>query len=423
MPLDPRIETCRGCAAAAPELVLDLGLKPRADGLQPSRGLALSADRCPLELALCPLCGLLQLLETPVPSVLFGEQFRYYSSLNPDLVTHAERLADDLVQRLGLDQSSRVIELASNDGYLLRPFARRGLSVLGVDPAPGPAAAARMAGIETIQAFFDRDLAERLLEQGRSADLIVANNVLAHVPDPVDFLIGVARLLRPGGTAVFEVAWGRSLLQAMAFDQIYHEHHCYFTAGALSRLLSRTGLALLDIEPLPIHAGSLRVFAARSGRPSARVDALVRLEQAEGLDRAETWRSMARRLSTLRRSLREMLERARAEGHALAAYGAAAKGTMLLNWLQPEPDWIPWVADINPHKQGRFVPGVGIPVVSPARIVQDRPDRLLLLPWNWAAEIARDQQQWLADGGRFIVPLPTPRLYPWIDRLADQSPD
>ncbi|MEE4330176.1 MAG: class I SAM-dependent methyltransferase [Wenzhouxiangella sp.] len=407
-----RIDTCRGCGSGLPETVLDLGPRPRSDGLQPTAELALKAERCPLELALCGSCGLLQLLETPPPSTLFGEEFRYYSSVNPDLLAHAGRLAETLVRRLGLDQGSRVIELASNDGYLLRHFARRGMSVIGVDPAPGPAAAAVAAGIETIPAFFDGELAERLREEGGQADLIVANNVLAHVPDPADFLAGVARLLRPGGTAVFEVAWGRSLLHSLAFDQIYHEHHSYFTVGALDRALDRAGLKLIDVETLPIHAGSLRVFAAADGERSRAVDRLIRQEQDEGLARPEPWRRMGETLLDVRRQLRDLLDRVCRSGLRLAAYGAAAKGTMLLNWLEPEPGWIPWIADINPHKHGRFVPGVAIPVVGPERIAEERPDRLLLLPWNWAAEIARDQQAWLAGGGRFIVPLPRPRLYP-----------
>ena len=406
-----RIDACRGCGGA-PETVLDLGRRPRSDALQPTHELALNADRSPLELALCRSCGLLQLLETPPPPALFGDEFRYYSSVNPDLVAHAERLAGDLAARLGLDRNSRVVELASNDGYLLRHFAHRGIPVLGVDPAPGPAAAAEAAGIETIPSFFDRDLAERLRDEGRQADLIVANNVLAHVPDPAEFLAGVALLLKPGGTAVFEVAWGRSLLQSTAFDQIYHEHHCYFTAGALAHLLGRAGLKLLDIEELPIHAGSLRVYTAAAGDTSRRADRLIRQERREGLARTETWRTLGETMTRLRDTLREMLDRLHRDGMGIAAYGAAAKGTMLLNWLEPEPDWIPWVADINQHKQGCFVPGVAIPVVGPERIARDRPDRMLLLAWNWAVEIARDQQNWLAGGGRFIVPLPTPRLYP-----------
>jgi SAM-dependent methyltransferase len=412
MSTSQRIEACRGCGRASPETVLDLGRRPRSDGLEPSADLARSAERYPLELALCSYCGLLQLLETPPPSALFGEAFRYYSSLNPDLVAHAERLAAMLIPRLGLDRDSQVIELASNDGYLLRRFADRGLNVLGIDPAPGPAAAAEAAGIETIQAFFDRDLAERLARQGRQADLVVANNVLAHVPDPLGFLTGVARLLRPGGTAVFEVAWGRSLLRDLAFDQIYHEHHCYFTVGALSHLLDRAGLTLLEIEPLAIHAGSLRVYAARNGQRSESIGRLIRQERQEGLAQAESWARLGTTLKGLRRQLRALLDQLHRDGLRLAAYGAAAKGTMLLNWLEPEPDWIPWVADINPHKQGRFLPGVAIPVVAPARIQEDRPDRMLLLPWNWAEGIARDQQDWLDAGGRFIVPLPRPRLYP-----------
>jgi SAM-dependent methyltransferase len=412
MPHCRRIDACRGCGRPSPEPVLDLGDRPLADGLEATAEHARAAARYPLRLALCTGCGLLQLLETPPPDILFGDDFPYYSSVNRDLVAHAERLAAELVQRLDLDANGRVVELASNDGYLLRHFARRGVGVLGIDPAPGPAEAARAAGIDTVQAFFDRALAERLRDDGGQADLVIANNVLAHVPEPADFAAGVAALLRPGGLAVFEVAWGASLLRSTAFDQIYHEHHCYFTAAALTALLARAGLAVLDIQPLSIHAGSLRVYAAHRGERSRRADALIAQEDADGLGRPETWRRLARELETLRGRLRELLARQHRAGRSLAAYGAAAKGTMLLNWLAPEPGRIPWVADINPYKQGKFVPGVAVPVVGPERIARDRPDRMLLLPWNWAAEIARDQHAWLAGGGRFIVPLPTPRLFP-----------
>lgn len=392
--------------------MLDLGQRPLADGLVASKSAALSADQFPLRLVLCTHCGLVQLREAPPPDRLFGDDFPYFSSINPDLVTHASKLVDAVFKRRSLGPDSLVLELASNDGYLLRHVAERGVPVLGIDPASGPAACARQQGIETRHAFFDRALAADLQAEGLTADVVIANNVLAHVPDPLDFLTGVADVLKTEGLAVFEVAWGGSLIQSTAFDQIYHEHHCYFTVGALVQLLERAGLVLLDVEKLTIHSGSLRAFVAHSGQRSARVDQLIAQEQQLQLHRPEPWRQLHRTLATLRGQLYEFLDDQHRQGLRLAAYGAAAKGTMLLNWLQPNPALLAWVADISPHKHGLFVPGLGLPVVATERIDQDCPDRMLLLPWNWAAEIARDQSTWIEAGGRFILPLPEPRFFP-----------
>ncbi len=392
--------------------MLDLGRQPLADGLENNLIAALAAPRYRLRLGLCGHCGLHQLLETPPPEALFGADFPYFSSVSSQLVEHAAGLVEQLCRRQDLGPDNLVIEIASNDGYLLRHFQARGIPVLGIDPAGAPAAAARHLGIDTLERFFDARLADELAGDGRRADLVIANNVLAHVPDPVDFLRGVRKLLKPDGQVVMEVAWGRSLLTRRAFDTIYHEHHCYFTVTSLLELFRRAGLAVSAIEPVEVHGGSLRVHAGHRGEPDAATLALARQERTEGLFETGPWRRLAADLEQLRTELRAWLARERAGGLRLAGYGAAAKGTMLLNWAGLDGDWLDWVADANAFKQGKFIPGVGLAVVDPDRIAAERPDRVLLLPWNWADEIADRQRAWLDGGGRFILPLPEPRYFP-----------
>ena len=406
------IDRCRCCGSAELNLVLDLGHQPLADGLQPTHDAALSASRFPLRLVLCARCGLHQLLETPPPEALFGAEFPYFSSVSSQLVAHAAGLVQQVCQQQPLGPRSLVVEVASNDGYLLQHFLARGIPVLGVDPASAPVRAARRLGIDTLEQFFELALAEALADEGRMADVIIANNVLAHVPDPVDFLRGIRRLLKPGGLAVMEVAWGRSVLTRRAFDTIYHEHHCYFTVTALLALFQHTGLAVHAIEPVEVHGGSLRIHAGHQGNPDKATLALARQERAEGLFDAVRWKTLATDLDQLRTELRGWLQREQRNGLRLAGYGAAAKGTMLLNWAGIDGDWLSWVADANAFKQGKFIPGVGLQVVSPQRIAEEHPDRILLLPWNWAGEIAGQQRAWLNAGGRFILPLPQPRGYP-----------
>ncbi len=402
------LSQCRVCRSEDLELVLDLGEQPLADGLVASADEAQHAARYPLRLALCRQCHLLQLLEVPDPDILFGRGFPYFSSVTADLVRHAGELVEDIIKRQPLSADSMVVELASNDGYLLQHVRDQGIGVLGIDPASGPANAAREAGIETLERFFDRSMGEELAASGRQADVVIANNVLAHVPDPVNFLEGVRTLLKPGGLVVMEVAWGRSLLVGRAFDTIYHEHHCYFTANSLSELFKRAGLAIEAIEPLRVHGGSLRIRARHEARMDESTEALIEREHREGLFHTVAWKTLADSLDGLRQELIEFLEDEKKRGRQLAAYGAAAKGTMLLNWAGLDSTTLAWVADANPHKQGRFIPGTDLEVVSPKRIEQDRPDRILLLPWNWAEEIARQQKSWTDGGGRFIVPLPEP---------------
>jgi SAM-dependent methyltransferase len=303
-----------------------------------------------------------------------------------------------------------VLELASNDGYLLQFYRDAGVRMLGVDPAPGPVAAAREKGIETIEAFFSRALAEALVADGRRADLLHANNVLAHVADVHGFLEGIRLVLKDGGRAVIEVPYVRDLVEKLAFDTIYHEHLCYFSVHAVDRLVRPHGLFLSRVERVPIHGGSLRLVLSKEDRPDATVAAILAEERAIGLDRHAWFASFAARVERLRADLRALLHDLKASGKRVAAYGAAAKGTILLNACGLGPELLDWVADKNPFKQGRFVPGVRLPIVPPARILEEMPDLLLILPWNIEAEIVAQEAAYHERGGRFLVPLPEPRI-------------
>ncbi len=410
-----RIETCRGCGTQNIKPVFDLGRQPLADGLMPTRQAAINAPRYPLRLALCSQCGLVQLLETPPPQMLFGTGFPYYSSVIAALVEHARLLADDIMRQKSLGGDSLVLELASNDGYLLQHFHNRGIPVMGIDPASGPVAAARARGIETIEGYFDEAMAEALHARGIKADVIVANNVLAHVPDPVGFLRGAALLLAENGILVLEMGWARALLEQRSFDTVYHEHHCYFTAKALLQLFARAGLTIHTMEPIDVQGGSLRVRAGHDGITDTTTHALVEAETRAGVFDASCWQQASEELIDRNERLHALLQESKATAMRCAAYGAAAKGAMLLNLAGLGTDHLLWVADTSPHKQGRFMPGSGLEIVSPEHIQHDRPEHLLLLAWNWREEIANQQQVWLEGGGRFVLPVPEPQLWPQVN--------
>lgn len=400
------ILACRGCGSHGLVGVFDLGLMPLSDGFTAE---AVAPDPAwPLEVVSCPDCGLAQLRHTVAPEVLFAEDYPYYSSVVGTVVENAARNVAAALRRFRPPPGALAIELASNDGYLLRHAAAAGLAVLGVDPAPGPVRAARAAGIETVHAFFTEQVALRLAAEGRRAALLFANNVLAHVADTRGFVRGIRHVLAPDGTAIIEVPYLRDLLDHVEFDTIYHEHLCYFSLTALAALFAREGLALNDAERIPIHGGSLRLFVQHAAAPSARLLDLLAAERAEGLHRPEAFRGLADRVAGLRQGLRGLLDRLKAEGARIGGYGAAAKGTILLNHFGIGREDLLWVADRNPHKHGRFVPGVKLPIVPVERIAADRPTHLLLLPWNHRAEIVRQQAGFLAAGGRFILPIPEP---------------
>lgn len=399
---------CRSCGGRDLRVFLSLGDMPLSDGLLTAADLARAEPRHPLDVAFCPECTLAQILETVPPEQLFGADYPYFSSFTDALLKHSQANVAARLEERRLDGSSLVVELASNDGYLLQYYRARGIPVLGIDPAPGPVAAARARGIETLQAFFGRDLAARLAADGRLADVIHANNVLAHVADTNGFVAGIGTLLKEDGVAVIEVPYVKELIDRGEFDTIYHEHLCYFSVTALTRLFERHGLALNRVEPLEIHGGSLRLFVGKRERADRSVADHLQSERRAGVDRLDYYSGFSRRVSRLRDDLVALLGRLRRQGARIAGYGAAAKGTILLNFAGIGGEVLEFVADRNVHKQGRYIPGVRLPIVPPAQILEKRPDYLLILPWNFKEEIMEQQAEFARRGGRFIVPVPEP---------------
>lgn len=401
---------CRSCGGQDLRVFLSLGDMPLSDGLLTREDLAREEPRHPLDVAFCPDCTLAQILETVPPEQLFGADYPYFSSFTDALLRHSQANVTARIAERRLDGRSLVVELASNDGYLLQYYRAQGIPVLGIDPAPGPVAAARARGIETLQAFFGRDLAAKLAAQGRLADVIHANNVLAHVADTNGFVAGIGTLLKEDGVAVIEVPYVKELIDRGEFDTIYHEHLCYFSVTALTRLFGRHGLSLNRVEPLAIHGGSLRLFVGRRERADASVADHLQAERRAGVDRLEYYAGFSERVGRLRSDLSALLGKLKREGARIAGYGAAAKGTILLNFAGIGREVLEFVADRNVHKQGRYIPGVRLPIVPPERILEDRPDYLLILPWNFKEEIMEQQAEFARGGGRFIVPVPAPAI-------------
>jgi SAM-dependent methyltransferase len=406
---------CRSCGGRLTVTMADLGLQPASNAFIVSLDTVNEEKRYPLRAKVCESCKLVQLDYDVAPQELFGN-YVYFSSYSDDWLDHAKEYCQMARRRFGLGSDSLVVELASNDGYLLKNFINMGVPVLGIDPSDTVAAAAEKIGVPTLVEFFGETLAKKLVESGRQADLIIANNVLAHVPLLNDFVAGMALLLKPDGTATIEFPHLLELIEHVEFDTIYHEHFSYISLYAIEQVFSRHGLRLFDLEQLPTHGGSLRIFAAHSHRAGLEDSASLRKiraqESAAGLADLSTYLRFAEQVENCRRSLLEFLRQARREGKVVAAYGAAAKGNTLLNFCGVTPDDISQVADRNPHKQSKFLPGTHIPVVSPEVLMRSRPDYVLILPWNLQEEIRqqlRDIKEW---GGRFVTPVPTVRVYP-----------
>ncbi len=385
--------------------VLDLGRTAVANRL-PSTPDADEA-RYPLEVGLCERCALVQLTWALPAEDLFDADYPYLSSVTDSLVQHARTHALGLVAQRGLGPESLVVEVGSNDGYLLQHLVEAGVPVLGVEPTPGPAAAARARGVRTVEAFFGSALARRLVAEHGRADVVVANNVLAHVPDLQDVLAGVALLLGPDGVATVENPGVGQLLDRVAFDTVYHEHYCYLSCLSVQAVAARAGLVLVDAEEFPaLHGGTLRWHLAHGGTPSPRLRERLADERARGLDRVATYLGFGERVRGLQDALRAELDRLHDAGRTVAAYGAAAKGATLLGTTGVDVSRVAFVVDRSPAKQGRYLPGTGIPVLAPEELLARRPDVVLLLAWNVADEVVRQQADYLAGGGAFLVPVP-----------------
>jgi len=405
-----RQAACRSCGRQGLQAVLDLGEMPLSDGLLSRQQLAGPEPHYPLELAFCGDCSLVQILHTVAPDLLFGEDYPYYSSFSQSLLEHSRENALSLIASRGLSRASFVVEVASNDGYLLKNFVERGIPALGIDPAPGPVAAARRIGVPTLQEFFGIDLARRLRAEGKRADVIIANNVFAHVADTNGFVEALRVLLKEAGVAVIEVPYVRDLVDKCEFDTIYHEHLCYFSVTAVDRLVRRSGLYLNKVERLSIHGGSMRLYLEPRENPDESVTGLLEQERRDGVGRLEYYRGFGGRVRSIRRELKAMLRGLKRRGRSIAAYGAAAKGTILLNYVAAGTDLIDFVVDRNIHKQGKYMPGVHIPICEPERIFRDMPDYVLLLPWNFKDEILQQCDTYRRRGGRFIIPIPRPEV-------------
>lgn len=406
-----RITTCRACGGAL-QPILSLGAMPLANSLVSVAELSLPEERYPLDLLFCGACSLMQLGYTVPPERLF-RHYVYQSSYSDTMLRHAECLVQQLVEGRRLKRTSLVLEIASNDGYLLQFYRRAGIPVLGIEPAENIAAIAEARGIPTRREFFGRELGESLRNEGVAADVVHAHNVLAHVADLNGFVAGLRSVLKEGGVAVIEVPYVRDLLEACEFDTIYHEHLCYFSLTALDRLFRRHDLRVVDVERVSIHGGSLRLYVAHpvpAGVPSGAVEALLQSEAAWQVGRPDPYLAFAGRVNRVRSALRELLSSLKAEGHRLAAYGAAAKGSTLLNFCGIGPELLEFVVDRSPAKQGHFMPGVHLPIYPPARLLENLPDYVLLLTWNFATEILEQQAEYRKRGGRFVSPIPEPRV-------------
>jgi SAM-dependent methyltransferase len=406
---------CRACGGRLTVTMADLGMQPPSNAFLTSLADAAAEKRYPLRAKVCEVCKLVQVDYDVAPEELFGD-YVYFSSYSDEWLAHARAYCEMAQRRFALGSASLVVELASNDGYLLKNFLAMGIPVLGIDPSSTVAAAAEKIGVPTLVEFFGATLAHRLAAQGRRADLIIGNNVLAHVPLLNDFVAGIVELLKPEGTVTIEFPHLLTLIERVAFDTIYHEHYSYISLVAIEQVFRRHGLRIYDVEKLPTHGGSLRVFASRSDRPglkdSAALAAVRGEEAAAGLAQLETYRRFATRVDACRESLLAFLAAAKSEGRSVAAYGAAAKGNTLLNFCGVGRDDISVVADKNPHKQGKLLPGIHIPVVSPDELMRSRPDYVLILPWNLQHEIRGQFAAIAAWGGRFVTPVPLVQVYP-----------
>lgn len=404
-----RIDACRSCSRAGLETILSLGATPLANSLLRAEQLDAPEPRHPLDLAFCAACSLVQITETVPPEELFRD-YLYFSSFSDGMVAHARDLVGRLVRECALGPHSLAVEVASNDGYLLQWYKTASVPVLGIEPARNIAAVAeRDRGVPTLAEFFDLALAQKLAAEGRRADVLHANNVLAHVADLGGFVAGIRALLAPGGVAIIEVPYLGEMIPRLEFDTIYHEHLCYFSLTALAALFRQHGLVIVDVEEIALHGGSLLLSAVRDDAatvPSPRVAALLAREQALGMTALPYYADFAPRVARWRDAFRAFVAKQRSAGKRIAAYGAAAKGSTLLNAAGIGSECIDFVVDRSTYKQGLYMPGVHLPIRPVEALLEEQPDLVVLLAWNFRDEIVAQQAEYLRRGGRFVVPIP-----------------
>lgn len=406
---------CRACNAQLEHTFVDLGVSPLSNSYLAADQLQAMEPHYPLKVLLCSECWLVQLPAVARPEDIFSD-YAYFSSYSDSWLRHAENYVEQMIQRFGFDKTHNMVEIASNDGYLLQYFVQRGIPAFGIEPAANVAKVAVEKGIPTLVKFFGTETAKEMVADSKAADLLIGNNVLAHVPDLNDFIAGMKIALKPGGIITMEFPHLMRLMAGNQFDTIYHEHFSYFSFLSVEKAFARHGITLFDVEELATQGGSLRIYGSHEENEAVpvtkNVTELREREMREGFDQLETYQGFARQVEETKRSLLQFLIQAKSEGKTIVGYGAAAKGNTLLNYCGIRTDFVDYTVDLNPHKQGKFLPGTRIPIYAREKLRETKPDYVLILPWNLKEEIMSQMAHIREWGGRFVVPIPEVEVLP-----------